>query len=114
MSTFRFDRNGDSLRPELQALVGHVGLQQGTFKLVVHDGEIRKLIIKPAIRLMMSKAASRRTAPEPTLIRVSEAEPFVHQHLEPLVSALIGEFGSMKVNVKAGRVVDWSFSQRHR
>jgi hypothetical protein len=114
MSRTHHPRSGDSLRPDLQALVSQVGLDKGKFELVVHEGTIQFIVIKPAYRLVLHDSGSRKSEPGDAFIRLDEAEPFVLLHLEPLVSELIGRFGSLKVNVKDGVVVDWSFARRHR
>ena len=112
MSDSHHARDGGSLRPDLQALVNQVGLQQGTLKLVVHQGFIESFHIETTHT--RDQTATQKPKQHPTVIRLSEAEPFVDQHLQPLVSDLIGDYGSMQVNVNGGHVVDWLFSRRQR
>jgi hypothetical protein len=107
-------RSADSLRPDLQELVRQVGLDQGKFKFVVHEGLLQAVEIKPAIRLDVGKIKGNRSAPDPVLLRVDEAAPFVLLRLDPIVSGLIGKFGSMNVSVKGGRVISWHFKRRHQ
>jgi len=108
------DRNGGSLRTDLQALVDDVGLEHGKVKVKVHQGSIHSVKVKFTIRLIICQTKSQKPNREPTQIRVSEVVSFVHQHLQPLIPDLTGRFGSFQVNVKAGRVVDWSFRRRQR
>jgi hypothetical protein len=91
-----------------------MGLEHGKFKFVVHEGSLQFVEIKPAIRLDFGQNKGNGSQLAPVLIRLDHAAPFVLRRLDPLVSRLIGKFGSLNVSVKGGHVISWRFELRHQ
>jgi hypothetical protein len=103
-----------SLRPDLQALVSQVALVLGELELVIHEGSIQFIEVKPVYRVECCNTEDGTLEPRVETIRLHEIKPFVRSRLERAIFEQTGRFGHVKLKVRDGVVFDWHFARRHK
>ena len=104
----------DSLRLELHELVNQVHLVSGEIKLVVHEGSVQSITVRPEYRVTCGDPKNRITERRNQMIRLHTAEEFVRSQLEQAIVEKTGRFGSARLQARDGRVSDWRFTKRHK
>ena len=114
MSRKRNGSNDDSLRLALQELVNQVGLEMGELKLVIHEGTIPYIVIRPEYRLELRDEETGITVPRDQIIRLNTAKEFVRSQLQHSIVDKTGQFGHVKVIVNNGLASNWHFTKRYK
>jgi hypothetical protein len=106
--------NVDSLRLALQDLVSQVGLVCGELELVIHEGAITSIKVRPEYRVVFSDTEDGISEPRDEIIRLNKAESFIRARLEKAIVERIGRFGRAKMTVRNGLVSDWHLTRHYK
>jgi len=102
----------ESLHPDLQEFVDEIGLVTGRIRIIVHEGKVKIVSVKPNFRFVFDDHGVTQPHAQIEALRLIGSITLVQRRLASPILDRVGRFGHIKVKVSESRVFEWRFTRR--
>ena len=114
MGKHQSQKGDESLHPELQDFVDEIGLVAGRVRIVVHEGKVDTISVKPNFRFKFDEEGGTIRLSQINELSLNSSISNVRTWLVDQVLDYIAPFGQIKIKVADSHVCEWRFTRKCR